>query len=153
ASCAIGTGGTFNGGVGNLNVLETGVQTSNGYGTTLVVRPSLVTGLFTDTKISTTVPTASADVGVQVCVTIDGKTDGVYPKGCVLGLEHSVLRRSRRCHGYSDESVQAERYAFLLNLPRSRQGSAPGAGRTDRRLILFSFGVNRQQEFGCSIHE
>ncbi len=58
ASCAIGTGGTFNGGVGNLNVLETGVQTSNGYGTTLIIRPSLVTGLFTDTKISTTVPTA-----------------------------------------------------------------------------------------------
>ena len=84
ASCAIGTGGTFNGGVGNLNVLETGVQTSNGYGTTLVIRPSLVTGLFTDTKISTTVSTASADVGVQVCVTIDGKTDGVYPKGCVI---------------------------------------------------------------------
>ena len=57
ASCAIGTGGTFNGGVGNLNVLETGVQTSSGSGTTLVIRPSLVTGLFTDTKISTTVPT------------------------------------------------------------------------------------------------
>jgi hypothetical protein len=84
ASCAIGTGGTFNGGVGNLNVLETGVQTSSGSGTTLVIRPSLVTGLFTDTKISTTVPTASADVGVQVCVTIDGKTTGIYPKNCVI---------------------------------------------------------------------
>lgn len=85
AACAIGTGGTFNGGVGNLNVLETGVQTSNGYGTTLVIRPSLVTGLFTSTKISTTVPSASADVGIQVCVTIDGKKDGVYPAGgCVV---------------------------------------------------------------------
>src|SRR6266436_5501348 len=84
ASCAIGTGGTFNGGVGNLNVLETGVQTSNGYGTTLIIRPSLVTGLFTDTKISTTVPTASADVGIQVCVTVDGSGAGILPKSCVV---------------------------------------------------------------------
>ena len=85
ASCAIGTGGTFNGGVGGLNVLETGVQTSNGSGTTLVIRPSLVTGLFTDTKISTTVPSASADIGIQVCVTIDGKRNGIYPAGgCVV---------------------------------------------------------------------
>jgi hypothetical protein len=86
AACAIGTGGTFNGGVGTLNVLETGVQTSNGYGTTLVIRPSLVTGLFTQTKISsTTVSTASADVGIQVCVTIDGQRKGIYPAGgCVV---------------------------------------------------------------------
>jgi len=68
AACAIGVGGTFNGGVGNLNVLETGVQTSNGYGTTLLIRPSLVTGLFTNTKIDTTVSSASADIGIKVCV-------------------------------------------------------------------------------------
>jgi len=85
ASCAIGTGGTFNGGVGTLSVLETGVQTSNGSGLTLVIRPSLVTGLFTSTKIQTTVPTASADIGIQVCVTIDGSTKGIYPEGgCVV---------------------------------------------------------------------
>ena len=85
ASCAIGTAGTFNGGAGTLSVLETGVQTSNGYGTTLIIRPSLVTGLFTSTKIQTTVPTASADVGIQVCVTVDGSTKGLYPAGgCVI---------------------------------------------------------------------
>jgi hypothetical protein len=85
AACAIGTGGKFNGGVGNLNVLETGVQTSNGNGTTLLIRPSLVTGLFTDTKIDTTISSSSADVGIQVCVTIDGSSNGVYPAGgCVI---------------------------------------------------------------------
>src|SRR5258707_8617712 len=46
------------------------ISTSNGNGTTLLVRPSLVTGLFTDTKISTSIPTASAVVGIQVCVTV-----------------------------------------------------------------------------------
>src|SRR5437763_1336464 len=54
-----------------------------------------------------------------------------------LELEYSVLRRSGRCHGYADESIQAERYAFLLKLglrpqefrfPRSREGSAPAHG-------------------------
>src|SRR5260370_36588048 len=84
ASCAIGTGGTFNGGVGNLNVLETGVQTSNGYGTTLIIRPSLVTGLFTDTKNSTTLTTASAGSGLHICVTITCKNDGGYPQVCSI---------------------------------------------------------------------
>jgi len=85
AACAIGVGGTFNGGVGNLNVLETGVQTSNGYGTTLLIRPSLVTGLFTNTKIDTTVSSASADIGIKVCVKIDDSTKGIYPAGgCVI---------------------------------------------------------------------
>ncbi len=83
-ACAIGTDGTFNGGAGSLSVLETTVQTSNGQGVTLLIRPSLVTGLFTETKITTTVPSASAMVGIQVCVTIDGKTDGLLTPSCVI---------------------------------------------------------------------
>ncbi|MBZ5516485.1 MAG: hypothetical protein LAN62_16875 [Acidobacteriia bacterium] len=84
AACAIGEGGSFNGGVGGLSVLTTTVQTSNGQGVTLLIRPSLVTGLFTDTKISTTVPTSSADVGIQVCVTVDGNGDVVKPASCII---------------------------------------------------------------------
>ncbi len=84
AACAIGAGGHFNGGVGDLSVLTTTVQTSNGQGVTLLIRPSLVTGLFTDTKIQTTVPTASADVGIQVCVTIDGSGTAVKPASCIV---------------------------------------------------------------------
>ena len=80
AACAIGTGGAFNGGVGDLNLLETTVQTSNGLGVTLLIRPSLVTGLFSDTKISTSVPSASADIGIEVCVTVDNSSKGINPQ-------------------------------------------------------------------------
>jgi len=83
ASCAIGTGGNFNGGT-QVKLFSTDISTSNGSGVTLVIRPSLVTGLFTDTKISTTVPSATADVGIEVCVTVDGKGDGVLPSSCVV---------------------------------------------------------------------
>jgi hypothetical protein len=48
----------------------------------LDIRPALVTGLFTDTKIDTSVSTASADIGIQVCVTVDGSSN-VFPASCV----------------------------------------------------------------------
>ena len=60
------------------------ISTSNGNGVTLDVRPSLVTGLFTDTKISTSVSTASADIGIQVCVQVDGSSAGILPAPCVI---------------------------------------------------------------------
>ena len=84
AACAIGTDGSFSGGAAGVNLLTTTVKTSNGQGVTLLIRPSLVTGLFTDTKISQTVPTATADVGIQVCLTIDGKEDGILSSPCVV---------------------------------------------------------------------
>lgn len=95
AACAIGAGGSFAGSPGvcdvttdgkknQCGVLDVNISTSNGNGTTLLIRPSLVTGLFTDTKISTTIPLASADVGIQVCVTVDGSGDGVKPASCVI---------------------------------------------------------------------
>ncbi len=82
AACAIGAGGSFSGGTG-VDLLTTTIKTSNGSGVTLDIRPDLVTGLFTDTKISATIPTASADVGFQVCVTIDGSTAGLLSPPCV----------------------------------------------------------------------
>ena len=84
AACSIGEGGDFNGGAGDLSVLTTTIQTSSGQGVTLLIRPSLVTGLFTNTKIDTLVNFTSADVGIQVCVTIDGKTDGILSEPCVI---------------------------------------------------------------------
>src|SRR5215469_11857699 len=89
ASCAIGTGGTFGtpGGPGGgtaLGQFTANLSTSNGNGLTLDIRPDLVTGLFTDTKISTTVPSATADVGIQVCVTVDGSGANVFPTNCVI---------------------------------------------------------------------
>ena len=89
ASCAIGAGGTFGtpGGTGGgttLTSFTADISTSNGSGTTLDIRPSLVTGLFTDTKISTTVSSATAEVGIQVCVQVDGSSDGILPASCVI---------------------------------------------------------------------
>ncbi len=86
-ACTIdSTTGALSGGIVN-NVFNTNISTSNGNGVTLDIRPSFVTGLFTDTKISTTVPTATADVGIQVCVSIDGSpldnTSPVKPAPCV----------------------------------------------------------------------
>ncbi len=66
------------------------IKVSSGNGVTLLVTPSVVTGLFTQTKISTTVTEAKADIGIKVCVSVDdGKTEGVkiLPEtsdGCVV---------------------------------------------------------------------
>jgi len=82
ASCAIGAGGTLSGGT-SLGSFTANISTGSGNGTTLDIRPSLVTGLFTDTKINTTISTSSADIGIQVCVKVDGSSDGVLPSSCV----------------------------------------------------------------------
>jgi len=81
ASCVIGDGGVLSGGT-VLTSFSASLSTGSGNGTTLDIRPSLVTGLFTDTKISTTIPTSSADIGIQVCVTVDGSAN-VFPASCV----------------------------------------------------------------------
>lgn len=83
ATCSIGTGGALSGGTG-ITIWSSNISTSNGNGVTLKITPSMVTGLFTQTKIDTTIPTASADVGIQVCVKVDGSGDGVLPKSCVV---------------------------------------------------------------------
>src|SRR6266850_184712 len=89
AACQINsTSGALSGGIITVNSFTTNISTSNGNGVTLDVRPSFVTGLFTDTKISTSVPSATADVGIRVCVSVDGSPiDGspspVKPAPCV----------------------------------------------------------------------
>src|SRR5258705_2159925 len=83
AACAIGGGGVLSGGI-TTSSFTANISTSNGSGVTLDIRPSLVTGLFTDTKISTTVPSATADVGIEVCVTVDGSAAGIFPSSCVV---------------------------------------------------------------------
>jgi len=79
----IGVGGGFNGG-NAVDLLTTYVQTSNGSGVSLLIRPTIVDGLFTDTKITTSVTSASADVGIQVCVTVDDATDALLTPPCVV---------------------------------------------------------------------
>ncbi len=83
AACAIGAGGVLSGGIVASQFIAN-ISTSNGSGVTLDIRPSLVTGLFTDTKIDTSISTASADVGIQVCVKVDGSDAGILPAPCVI---------------------------------------------------------------------
>src|SRR6266700_7535926 len=83
ASCVIGNGGVLSGGT-SLGSFTANISTGSGNGTTLDIRPGLVTGLFTDTKIDTTLSTTSADIGIQVCVTVDGSGAGVLPESCVI---------------------------------------------------------------------
>jgi hypothetical protein len=83
ASCTIGDGGVLSGGT-ELASFTANISTGSGSGTTLDIRPDLVTGLFTKTKIDTTVSTASADVGIEVCLTVDGSGDSVLPTDCAV---------------------------------------------------------------------
>ncbi len=83
ATCAIGDNGALSGGTG-IPLWSSDISTSNGNGVTLKITPNAVTGLFTRTKINTSVPSASADVGIQFCVEVDGSGDGVLPKSCVV---------------------------------------------------------------------
>ncbi len=83
ATCSIGAGGALSGGTG-IQLWSTNISTSSGNGVTLKITPSMVTGLFTRTKIDTTVSTASADVGIQVCVKVDDSGDNVLPTSCVV---------------------------------------------------------------------
>src|SRR5207253_11112238 len=53
-------------------LLDTSIKTSNGSGVTLLITPSAVTGLFTSTRLSSTINTATADIGVKVCVQVAG---------------------------------------------------------------------------------
>jgi hypothetical protein len=82
-ACSIGDGGVLSTGI-VASSFTANISTSNGSGTTLDIRPSLVTGLFTDTKIDTTISTASADVGIRVCVKVDGSDAGILPAPCVI---------------------------------------------------------------------
>jgi len=90
-ACVInGTTGNLSGGVPIPGAFNANISTSNGNGVTLDIRPALVTGLFTDTKISTSIPSATADVGIKVCISVDGSpVDGsgpspVLPTPCVV---------------------------------------------------------------------
>ena len=65
-------------------MLDTTIKTSNGSGVTLLITPSAVTGLFTDTKLSSTITTATADIGIKVCVTVAGGV--VLPNSDIGGM-------------------------------------------------------------------
>ncbi len=68
-------GKTLNGGLNIPGKFTANISTPNGQGTTLLIRPSAVTGLFTSTKLTTTINNATSDAGIQVCVFVDPQLD------------------------------------------------------------------------------
>src|SRR5713226_8694295 len=76
ADCAISDStGALSGGI--AAVPDITVKVSSGSGVALVITPSLVTGLFTSNKISSTTPTSTQNIGLEVRVTVDGSTANV----------------------------------------------------------------------------
>jgi hypothetical protein len=63
---------------GNLGTVT--MKVSSGSGTGLVITPSLVTGLFTDNKISSNNSSSTQNVGILVTVEVDGSTTSVVPE-------------------------------------------------------------------------
>ena len=77
------TDGSLDGGIG-ATLLETTIKTPNSQFTALVIRPSLVTGLYTKTRVTDTVTSDTAWAGLKVRVLIDGK---VVAPGTPVGAE------------------------------------------------------------------
>ena len=72
AACVVNNStGALSGG-NTETILQTTIKTPNSSQTALVIRPSLVTGLFTLSKTTATSPTAIAVAGVRVRVLLDG---------------------------------------------------------------------------------
>ena len=77
--------GTISGGLSG-NVLETTIQTPNSGQTALLIRPTLDIGLYTRTKVPSSLTEATAIAGVRVRILIDGKVVAPgTPVGAVAG--------------------------------------------------------------------
>lgn len=83
--CAItASNGTLTGGIAGTSLPDVTVKVSSGNGVALVITPSLVTGLYTKNKLSSTSTTSTQNVGLRVKVTVDGSSANVVPE---LGSE------------------------------------------------------------------
>jgi hypothetical protein len=74
-ACSIDQAGNLTGGLADNTIMSAQIQTPNSGSTALLIRPSLVTGLYTNTKLSASgsLTTATATAGLRVFVTLDGK--------------------------------------------------------------------------------
>ncbi len=72
--------GILTGGITGTSLPDVTVKVSSGNGVALVITPSLVTGLFTDNKLSSSSTSSTQNVGLRVKVTVDGVTTSVVPE-------------------------------------------------------------------------
>ncbi len=131
------TGDTLSGGT-LLTSLTTDIRTPNGYGTTLLIRPSLDTGLFTKTKLTTTVDNATADVGIQVCVFVDPEVSGAPGHQTFTG---GLPVFPRQCVVY-DQRIQQVSNTLFSNLASCIPPAASGACTTDADCAVGSTCTN-----------
>jgi hypothetical protein len=72
--------GTLSGGIAVNSLPDVTVKVSSGSGVALVITPSLVTGLYTNNKLSSSSTTSTQNVGLRVKVKVDGVTATVLPE-------------------------------------------------------------------------
>src|SRR5262245_26402582 len=72
--------GALSPGIAGNSLPEVQVKVSSGNGVALVITPSLVTGLYTQNKLSQLTPTATQHVGLRVKVLVGNSTAGVVPE-------------------------------------------------------------------------
>ena len=72
--------GTLSGGINGHSLPDVMVKVSSGNGVALVITPSLVTGLYTKNKLSSTSTTSTQNVGLRVKVKVDGSTTNLVPE-------------------------------------------------------------------------
>ncbi|PYT12685.1 MAG: hypothetical protein DMG59_22735 [Acidobacteria bacterium] len=123
ATFNVATGGfggqTLSGGT-TATSFSTAIQTPSGQGTTLVIRPSMTTGLFTSTKLTTTINNATADVGISVCVNVDATP--AHPAGIPVSPSNCVVY---------DQRIQQVSNTLFGNLATCIPPPASGACTTD----------------------
>jgi hypothetical protein len=88
--------GGLQGGSPNHTILDTYIKTSSGSGTTLLIRPSIVTGLFNNTEVTGAMETSANSAAVKVFVTLDGSavapdTGGTNPNGIIYDQRFQQL--------------------------------------------------------------
>ena len=104
AQCSItDSDGTLSGGISGNSLPEVRIKVSGGSGVALVITPSLVTGLFTTHRVTSSSPSVTQNVGLRVKVTVDGSTAKVIPE---LGSEGVIY----------DQRFMRVRAGFLAQL-------------------------------------
>ncbi|MEP6742329.1 MAG: hypothetical protein ABJB61_07505 [bacterium] len=94
-AAAVPTSGGLSPGI-IVPVLDTYIKTPNSQFTTLLIRPSLVTGLFNNTQVTGAMETSANSAAVVVTVTLDGKavapdTGGYSPIGIIYDQRFQQL--------------------------------------------------------------
>lgn len=144
---SFGTGGSSTtGGVCNTSgtgsatcgLLNAGIKTSSGNGVTLVITPSAVTGLYTNTKVTNLSTSSTAEVGIQVCVTVDGSATGVVggdSNGCAIyderfqQLSTNLFSQVATCAAATtdlcditliESTLSAHSYNFIVQVPNGQ---------------------------------